>query len=278
MGDLAGKKVLVEPAAADLSAAISANGWCPTGPTSGCWCATNSRGLGGWLDYSDLRGEMDIRSGDIRDHNFVRRITEGRRIVFHLASLIAIPYSYHAPASYVDTNVTGALNVLGAALEHGAEMVVHTSTSEVYGTAQYAPMDEDHPLQAQSPYSATKIAADKLAESFWRSFDLPVVTVRPFNTFGPRQSDRAVIPATVIQALTRGEIHLGSLAPTRDFNYVADTVDGFVKAATASEAVGQVVNLGSGKEISIGDMAKMVLELLGKDLPIITEGRARPPG
>jgi nucleoside-diphosphate-sugar epimerase len=191
--------------------------------------------------------------------------------------LIAIPYSYHAPLSYVRTNVEGTLNVLQGAQRAGSEMVIHTSTSEVYGTARTVPIDENHPLQGQSPYSATKIGADKIAESFHLSFGLPVVTVRPFNTFGPRQSARAVIPTIITQALSGSEIRLGNLEPTRDLNFVADTVEGFIKAAETPQAVGEVINLGSGREISIRDLAALILKLMNKDVAITLEGaRVRP--
>lgn len=239
----------------------------------------NALGTWGWLDSSPLRDEMEIVPGDICDRDSVGRAMRGVEIVFHLAALIAIPYSYHAPASYVRTNVEGTLNVLQAAREQGVERVVHTSTSEVYGTARYVPIDESHPLQGQSPYSASKIGADKLAEAFHLSFGLPVVTLRPFNTFGPRQSARAVIPTIITQALTGPEIRLGNLSPTRDLNFVLDTVEGFVRAAASPEAVGRTVNIGTGREISIGELAHLILELMGKELPIVCEEeRVRPEG
>lgn len=239
----------------------------------------NALGTWGWLDSSPLRDEMEIVPGDICDRDSVGRAVRGVEIVFHLAALIAIPYSYHAPASYVRTNIEGTLNVLQAAREQGVERVVHTSTSEVYGTARYVPIDESHPLQGQSPYSASKIGADKLAEAFHLSFGLPVVTLRPFNTFGPRQSARAVIPTIITQALTGPEIRLGNLSPTRDLNFVLDTVEGFVRAAASPEAVGRTVNIGTGREISIGELAHLILELMGKELPIVCEEeRVRPEG
>ncbi len=237
----------------------------------------NSMGRWGWLDSSALKDSMEIVLGDIRDLDRLRRLTEGAEVVFHLAALIGIPYSYEAPLSYVRTNVEGTLNVLQAAREAGVERVVHTSTSEVYGTAQYVPIDESHPLQAQSPYSASKIAADKLTESFRLSYNLPVVTVRPFNTFGPRQSARAVIPTIITQALANHPIHLGNLSPTRDYTYVEDIVEGFVLAAQTGAAVGHVVNLGTGREISVGDLAKMILVEVGTDQEIVSEEeRVRP--
>ena len=237
----------------------------------------NSAGSRGWLDDSGCRDQIEVIQGDIRDHDSIQRAIAGTDVVFHLAALIAIPYSYHAPLSYVRTNVEGTLNVLQAALAHRVERVIQTSTSEVYGTAQTVPISESHPLQGQSPYSASKIGADKIAESFHLSFGLPVVTVRPFNTFGPRQSARAVIPTIVTQALNENEIKLGNLEPTRDLNYVADTVDGFVKAAESEAAVGEVINLGTGREVSIGELAQTILRSVGRDLPIVTEAnRLRP--
>src|SRR5215471_1910097 len=224
----------------------------------------NSRNDWGHLEDldKDLVKSIRVVSGDVRDAHFVRSIIQGHNIVFHLAALIAIPYSYTAPAAYVATNVEGTLNVLEAALDSGVERVVHTSTSEVYGTARYVPIDEEHPLQAQSPYSASKIAADKIAESFNASFGLPVVTVRPFNTFGPRQSARAVVPTIVTQAMAGGPVKLGSLEPVRDLNFVANTVDGFLLAARSRKAVGTVVNLGSGTGISVGKLASEIFHIL----------------
>jgi NAD dependent epimerase/dehydratase len=225
----------------------------------------------------EIREALDVVAGDIADPFSVNNAVKGQDAVFHLASLIAIPYSYIAPAAYVSTNVTGTLNVLQACRDHGVGRMVHTSTSETYGTAQYVPIDEQHPLVGQSPYSASKIAADKLAESFQRSYQLPVVTVRPFNTFGPRQSARAVIPTIVCQALTRDEIRLGSLDPVRDFTYVEDTAAGFIAAAGCDQAVGEVINLGSGQGVSIGDVVANVLELINRDVRVKTdEGRVRP--
>ena len=225
----------------------------------------------------EIRDAIEVVAGDIADPFSVNKAVADQDVVFHLASLIAIPYSYIAPAAYVSTNVAGTLNVLQACRDHGVGRVVHTSTSEVYGTAQYVPIDEQHPLVGQSPYSASKIAADKLAESFHRSYELPAVTVRPFNTFGPRQSARAVIPTIICQALTRDEIQLGSLDPVRDFTYVEDTAAGFVAAAACDQAVGEVVNLGTGEGVSIGDAVAKVLELINRDVRVRTdEGRVRP--
>lgn len=237
----------------------------------------NSSGTWGWLEESPLKHDIEVFQGDVRDADSMQKAFAGVDIVFHLAALIAIPYSYHAPSSYVRTNVEGTLNVLQAALRHGVARVVHTSTSEVYGTARTVPIDENHPLTGQSPYSASKIGADKIAEAFHLSFDLPVVTVRPFNTYGPRQSARAVIPTIISQALTAESISLGNLEPTRDLNYVADTVAGFIKAAQSPKAVGEVINLGTGQEISIGELARKILALMKKDLPVVTrDERLRP--
>jgi NAD dependent epimerase/dehydratase len=237
----------------------------------------NALGSNGWLDTSPLKDEMDIVAGDICDPGFMQSIIEGKDIVFHLAALIAIPYSYVAPESYVRTNVVGTLNVLQAARRSGVERVLHTSTSEVYGTALYVPIDEKHPLQGQSPYSASKIGADKMAESFHLSFDLPCVTVRPFNTFGPRQSARAVIPTILSQILTKGEVKLGSLTPTRDLNYVENTVGGYIEAGWNPAAIGRTISFGSGREISIGDLAALIAKIVGKEALItIDEQRFRP--
>lgn len=237
----------------------------------------NSRGTWGWLDYSPMKSQIEIVAGDIADRDSVWKAMQSVDIVFHLAALIGIPYSYHAPVSYVRANVEGTLNLLQAALEANVQSVVHTSTSEVYGTAQYVPIDEQHPLQGQSPYSATKIGADKLAEAFYCSFGLPVVTVRPFNTYGPRQSARAVIPTIIIQCMTEESVRLGNLSPTRDFSYVADTVGGFIRAAQSQKAVGRVVNIGSGKEISISGLAYKIMSLMSKSIEIECEDkRVRP--
>lgn len=237
----------------------------------------NALGAWGWLDDSPLAHQMQVFAGDIRDRDSVRAAVEGREVVFHLAALIAIPYSYSAPSSYVETNITGTLNVLQAVRESGAARMVHTSTSETYGTARYAPIDEGHPLQGQSPYSASKIGADKMAEAYYRSFGVPVATVRPFNTFGPRQSARAVIPTIITQLLAGQELRLGSLHPTRDLNYVANTVDGFLRAAETDAALGQVINLGSGREISIGDLAQLIAGLMGVEFRLHSETqRVRP--
>lgn len=225
----------------------------------------------------EVRDAIEVIAGDITDPFSVDHAVADQDYVFHLASLIAIPYSYRAPASYVATNATGTLNVLQACRRHQTPRVIHTSTSEVYGTARYVPIDEQHPLVGQSPYSATKIAADKLAESFHCSYELPVVTVRPFNTYGPRQSARAVIPTIISQALAREQIHLGSLDPVRDFTFATDTATGFIAAANCDQALGTVVNLGTGSGVTIGDVVQQVLQIVGRNLPIVTDDdRVRP--
>jgi dTDP-glucose 4,6-dehydratase len=237
----------------------------------------NALGNRGWLDHSPLSSDMEIVAGDIADRDSVRRAMHQATHVFHLAALISIPYSYEAPASFVQTNITGTLNVLQAARELGTERIIHTSSSEVYGTALYVPINEEHPLQGQSPYAATKIGADKIVESFYRSFEVPVVTVRPFNTFGPRQSTRAVIPTIITQCLVGQAVRLGNLTPTRDMNYVSNTVDGFLRAATVPEALGQTINLGSGREVSIRDLARMIINLINPDLEIENEAQRYRP-
>jgi dTDP-glucose 4,6-dehydratase len=228
-----------------------------------------SRGGLGWIEQAGtgMPNAIDPVLGDLRDSDAVQRAVSGNEVVFHLGALVGIPYSYVHPRETFETNVTGTLNVITAARDHDVSLVVHTSTSETYGTANYVPIDEDHPLQAQSPYSATKIAADKLAQSFHHSYGLPLTTVRPFNTYGPRQSSRAVIPTIVSQAIRGTTVVLGHLAPTRDFTYVSDTVDGFVRAA-APKAVGQTFNLGSGQEISVGGLVELVGEILDKKLRV----------
>lgn len=234
-------------------------------------------GTHGWLDRSACRNDLEVVAGDIRDPESVTRAVRGTHVVFHLAALIAIPYSYATPRSYVQTNVEGTLNVLQTARDVGVERLVHTSTSEVYGTARYVPIDEAHPLRAQSPYAATKSGADKLAESFFHSFGVPVVTVRPFNTFGPRQSARAVVPTIIAQCLTTGVVRLGSLHPTRDLNYVSDTVEAFVRAASAPAAVGRTINVGSGREISIGQLADLIAGMVDGSVRVERdEQRVRP--
>lgn len=240
----------------------------------------NSFNSWGWLDHSDnkIKNSLDVFSGDIRDPYGVKTAMKGCNVVLHLASLIAIPYSYHSPETYVDTNVKGTLNILQAAKELGVEKVVHTSTSEVYGTAQYVPIDENHPLQGQSPYSASKIGADQMALSFYRSFKTPVSIIRPFNTYGPRQSARAVIP-TIITQIANGkrELKLGALSPTRDFNFVGDTVEGFIAVAKSDASIGEVINIGSNYEISVKDTAELIAKIMKAEIEILTdEVRLRP--
>jgi dTDP-glucose 4,6-dehydratase len=239
----------------------------------------NDRGALEWLP-AEQRSQIEYTVGDLKDGEAVRQAVKGCQVVFHLGALIAIPYSYVNPLDFVQTNVLGTAHVLNACRDYGVARLIHTSTSEVYGTARYAPIDEEHPLQGQSPYSASKIGADKLVEAFGRSFDLPVVTIRPFNTYGPRQSARAVIPTTIVQALTRDAVHLGSLEPTRDLNYVADTCDGFLRAALAGpEVLGETINLGQGWEISIGELAQRIIDLVGRGQPVVTDPtRVRPAG
>jgi len=240
----------------------------------------NSFGKWGWLDSlpKGIQDNIEIFAGDIRDPNGVRTALKGVTQVFHLAALIAIPFSYHSPDSYVDTNIKGTLNVLQAAKDFKTEKIIITSTSEVYGTAQYVPIDEKHPFQGQSPYSATKIGADRLAESFYRSFQLPVAIVRPFNTYGPRQSARAVIPTIISQLLAGKEkIKLGALTPSRDFNYVKDTVAGFIAIAESDLTVGQEINIASQCEITIGDLAKIIINQINPNATIISDKqRLRP--
>jgi len=240
----------------------------------------NSFGHWGWLDESpnEIKQALDVFAGDVRDPHGVRTAMQGCDVVLHLAALIGIPYSYHSPDTYLDTNIKGTLNIVQAARDLELEKIVHTSTSEVYGTAQYVPIDEQHPLQGQSPYAASKIGADQMALSFHRSFATPVTIARPFNTFGPRQSARAVIP-TVITQIANGErkLKLGALHPTRDFNYVADTVNGFIAMTESDAVLGEEVNLGSNYEISIGDTVKLIAEAMNADVEITTdEQRLRP--
>jgi NAD dependent epimerase/dehydratase len=240
----------------------------------------NSFNSWGWLDNCDLdvKGKFEIFAGDLRDPNGVRTAMKGCDFVLHLGALIAIPYSYHSPDTYVDTNIKGTLNVVQAAKELRIKRIVHTSTSEVYGTARFVPMSEDHPLQGQSPYSASKIGADQIAMSFYNSFNTPVVILRPFNTYGPRQSARAIIP-TVITQIANGieQIKLGSISPTRDFSFVEDTVKGFIAALHSDKAIGEIINLGSNFEISVGDTAKAIASVMGVDIEIVTdEQRLRP--
>jgi NAD dependent epimerase/dehydratase len=273
-----GKRVLVTGAGGFIGSHLTER-LVELGATTRALVHYNASGTWGWLDQSAAREHVEVVAGDVSDRDSVRQAMRGVEIVFHLAALIAIPYSYQAPVSYVRTNVEGTLNVLQAARELDVTRVVHTSTSEAYGTARYAPIDEAHPLQGQSPYSASKIGADKMAEAFHLSFNLPVVTVRPFNTFGPRQSARAVIPTIITQCLIGETVRLGNLRPTRDLNFVSNTVDGFIAAASAPGAIGLTINLGSGREISIGDLAQLIARLIGQPITIESDTeRMRPDG
>lgn len=232
----------------------------------------------GWLENTDCLDRIEVVCGDVRDPNFCREITQDVDVVFHLAALIAIPYSYVAPDSYVATNVTGTLNMLQAARDAGVQRFLHTSTSEVYGTARYVPINEEHPLQPQSPYSATKIGADAIAMSFFNTFNLPLTVVRPFNTYGPRQSARAVIPTIITQILAgKKSIKLGSLHPTRDFNYVEDTCRGFIGLAECDAAIGKTINIGSNREITVGDLVNLIKEIIGAEVTIETEDQRKRP-
>lgn len=240
----------------------------------------NSFNNWGWIDTFDknVLNSIKVETGDIRELDGMNRIIKGQEVVMHLAALIAIPYSYLSPMAYVRTNVEGTTNILEACRMHDVEKIVHTSTSETYGTALYVPIDEKHPMQGQSPYSASKIGADKMAESFYKSFNMPIATIRPFNTYGPRQSARAVIPTIISQILAgKQEIKLGSLTPTRDFNYVKDTAEAFVKIAESDKSIGEVINAGSNYEISIGETVKKIINIIGKDVKIICDDeRIRP--
>ncbi|WP_017850690.1 NAD-dependent 4,6-dehydratase LegB [Leptospira interrogans] len=240
----------------------------------------NSFNTWGWLDYcsDDVRGKFEIFTGDVRDPNGVRTAMKGADAVLHLAALIGIPYSYHSPDTYIDTNIKGTLNVLQAARDLNLSRVIHTSTSEVYGTAQFVPITEEHPLKGQSPYSASKIGADQLAYSFYSSFSTPVIIVRPFNTYGPRQSARAIIPTVITQLLSgKTKIQLGSTSPTRDFNFVTDTVNGFISALKSKQGLGEVINIGNGFEISVGDTVKFIANIIEKEVEIVFDNnRIRP--
>lgn len=277
--DLKGKKVLVTGADGFIGSHLT-EGLLGIGAEVRAFVYYNSFNNWGWLDSlpKEVLSKIDIFTGDIRDPNGVRKAMEGVDVVFHLAALIAIPFSYHSPDSYVDTNIKGTLNVLQAARDTRCSKILVTSTSEVYGTAQYVPIDEKHPFQGQSPYSATKIGADRIAESFYRSFNLPVTIVRPFNTYGPRQSARAVIPTIITQLLAgKKEIKLGSLRPTRDLVYVKDTIQGFIEIAKSDKTIGQEINIATQKEISIGDLAGKLIALINPTAKIISDDiRLRP--
>lgn len=275
---LAGRRVLVTGAGGFIGSHLTER-LVAEGATVRAFVRYTARSDIGYLRLAppEVCTQLDIVFGDLRDEDAVTQAMRGIEVVFHLGALIAIPYSYLHPREVVDTNVIGTLNVLMAAKEHKTPRVIHTSTSEVYGTAQRVPIDEAHPLQGQSPYSASKIGADKLVESFVRSFDVPGITLRPFNTYGPRQSARAVIPTIISQALTRDVIHLGDLTPTRDFNYVADIVDAFVRAAAVEGVIGETINLGNDDEISIGDLAQLIVQLIGRPVTVRTDPvRLRP--
>ncbi|MDD5067905.1 MAG: NAD-dependent 4,6-dehydratase LegB [bacterium] len=276
---LKGKKVLVTGSDGFIGSHL-VEGLLEQGCSVRAFVYYNSFNTWGWLDTFDKKTlkEIDIFTGDVRDHNGVRKAMDGIEVVFHLAALIGIPFSYHSPDSYVDTNIKGTLNVLQASMDRKCEKVLLTSTSEVYGTAQYVPINEKHPYQGQSPYSATKIGADRIAESFYRSFDLPAVIVRPFNTYGPRQSARAVIPTIITQLLSgMKEIKLGNLEATRDLNYVKDTVNGFIRIAESDKTMGQEINIATQKEISVRDLADKIIKLINPDSRIILDkARVRP--
>ena len=278
---ISGKKVLVTGADGFIGSHLTEH-LLSSGADVRAFVYYNSFNSWGWLDSAapDVLKSLDVFAGDIRDPHGVRNAMKGCDVVMHLAALIAIPYSYHSPDTYIDTNIKGTLNVMQAARDLGIERVVHTSTSEVYGTARFVPITEEHPLQGQSPYSASKIGADQMALSFHHSFETPVTVIRPFNTYGPRQSARAVIP-TIITQIAAGmrQIKLGAVSPTRDFNYVRDTSRGFVALAECDAAIGQVINVGSNFEISIGATAQLIAELMDRELEVLCdEQRLRPPG
>lgn len=278
--DLKNKKILVTGADGFIGSHLTEE-LVRRGYSARAFVFYNSFNSWGWLDHSTskIKNSLEIFAGDIRDPYGVRQAMKDCDIVFHLAALIAIPYSYYSPDTYVDTNVKGTLNVVQAAREFAIEKVIHTSTSEVYGTARYVPINEEHPLQGQSPYSASKIGADQIAMSFYTSFDTPVAIIRPFNTYGPRQSARAVIPTIITQIhMGKPRIKLGAVHPTRDFNYIKDTIRGFIAVAESDKSVGEVINIGSNYEISIGETARLIAEVMGNPVEIETDpGRLRPP-
>lgn len=277
--DLRGKKVLVTGAEGFIGSHLTEK-LVELGADVTALVQYNSFNNWGWIDTFDkeVLNSIKVETGDIRELDGMNRIIKGQEVVFHLAALIAIPYSYLSPMAYVRTNVEGTTNVLEACRNHDVQKIIHTSTSETYGTALYVPIDEKHPMQGQSPYSASKIGADKMAESFYRSFNMPIATLRPFNTYGPRQSARAVIPTIISQILAgKNEIKLGSLTPTRDFNFVKDTAEAFIKVAESDRTIGEVINAGSNYEITIGDTVKKIIDIIGKDVKIICdEERIRP--
>lgn len=278
MSEWSGKRVLVTGAGGFIGSQL-VESLVLDGANVRAFVRYNSRGDAGLLRQLPIGviREVEVIAGDLRDTAAIDRAVRGIDLVFHLGAIISIPYSYKHPMETAETNFMGTLNVLMACLTHDVERLIHTSTSEVYGTAQFTPMDESHPLQGQSPYSASKIGADKLVESFYRSYNLPTVTVRPFNTYGPRQSARAVIPTIITQALTEDRIHLGNLDSRRDFTYVRDTVSGFIRAAQAEGILGQELNLGTGTDISIGELTDRIVRLVNRPVEIITESeRMRP--
>lgn len=277
MGQFDGKKVLVTGSAGFIGSHLTER-LVREGASVRAFYHYNSMGRRGWLENSEVADDIEFFAGDIGDPLAVHKAVQGCDYVFHLAALIGIPYSYYAPDAYVRTNVNGTLNIVQAAREAGVSRVMHTSTSEVYGTALVAPITEEHPLQGQSPYSASKIGADKIAESYWLSFETPVVICRPFNTFGPRQSTRAVIPTIITQALAGKDVKLGSLSPTRDMNFVSNTAEGFMAAALGPDkCLGESINFGLGEEISIGDLAHLIAEICGADIEITEDSeRVRP--
>ncbi|MFA5039032.1 MAG: NAD-dependent 4,6-dehydratase LegB [Candidatus Omnitrophota bacterium] len=270
-------KILLTGAAGFIGSHL-AERLCSLGYTVRALVHYNSRNCWGWLESVKCRDKIEVVTGDIRDFDLVHKAVRGVSSVFHLAALIGIPYSYQSPEAYVETNISGTLNILQAAKDTGVRKVILTSTSEIYGTAQSVPISEKHPINPQSPYAATKAAADLLAMSFYRSFNLPVTIVRPFNTYGPRQSARAVIPTIIIQILKkRGAVRLGALTPTRDLTFVQDTVEGFVRAAESPKAAGEIINLGSGTEISIADLARLIADCLGRSIKIESEEKRQRP-
>jgi NAD dependent epimerase/dehydratase len=278
MLNIKGKKILVTGASGFIGSHLTGT-LVRMGANVKAFIHYNSRNSYGNLELlePEIVKNCEILTGDIIDPFFVEKAVSGCEMVFHLAALIAIPYSYIAPHCYVATNISGTLNIMEACLKEGVEKVVHTSTSETYGTALYTPIDEKHPLQGQSPYSASKIGADKIAESFYLSFNVPVATIRPFNTYGPRQSARAVIPTIISQALIKDNIKLGSLDPVRDFTYVKDTVRGFISIAQSENTIGKVTNVGTGKAVTIGDLAHTIIDIIGGNKEIITDKqRIRP--
>lgn len=276
--NIQGKKVLVTGAGGFIGSHLTEQ-LVAAGAEVSAFVRYNSTGDWGWLERSPVKKEITVVSGDIRDYDSVKGAVKGVQVIFHLAALIGIPYSYQSPLAYIKTNVEGSYNILQAAREQGVEKVVQTSTSEVYGTARFVPIHEEHPLQPQSPYSASKIGADNIALSFYHAFNLPVVVARPFNTYGPRQSARAVIPTIITQILNgQKEITLGNLTPTRDLNFVLDTVKGFIKIAETDDILGEVVNIGSGSEIAIGDLAKLIAGLLQSEVVIKQDPERIRPG